>query len=183
MGNTAGTTNLSAVDSNLIPVWIDVGVRLLDEHLFLGAYGQYGIATIASGANTVCTLGTESCSGHEIRAGVEVLWHFLPHGIDPWIGVGAGHEWLNVDVQTTSGTASEASNDADGWEYANAQAGVDFPVGLVRLGAFVSLSTGTLTSGSTTVTRNGATLTSSGDIQDTAMHQWLTFGLRGSVVP
>jgi len=45
MGDAVKDAKLSDSVSGQIPIWLDVGYRI-DESLFVGAYGQYGITMV-----------------------------------------------------------------------------------------------------------------------------------------
>ena len=82
LGSVVSGTQLSDSLDAQIPVQLDFGFRP-DPHLFVGAYGSYGFVLPASG---VCQGG--SCSGSDIRAGLEAQYHFRPgRRFDPWLGV------------------------------------------------------------------------------------------------
>ena len=181
-GSVASGSPLSDSIGAQIPVQIDLGFRP-DPHLFIGAYGSYGFVVPASG---VCQGG--SCSGSDVRAGVEAQFHFRPgFRFDPWLGVGTGYEWLHVaswssgKVQDGVDTSTDANLTLRGWEIVNAQAGLDYALCTgVRVGPFVGFSIGEFENASQSSTLRGTEHASSTDIQQTALHEWLTLGLRGS---
>ena len=144
-----------------------------DPHLFLGAYSSYGF--LAPSANAC----KESCSGYDLRVGVEAAYHFLPaHRFDPWVGLGAGYEWMHL-----AGTADRASEalTLQGFELVNVQAGLDYALGRgFKVGPFASFSLGEFENESVTYTSGEGQYVSSGSIPQTGYHEWLTFGVRGS---
>jgi hypothetical protein len=181
-GSVASGSQLSDSIDAQIPVQIDLGFRP-DPHLFIGAYGSYGFLLPASG---VCQGG--SCSGSDVRAGLEAQFHFRPgRRFDPWLGVGTGYEWLHLaswspgKVQDGIDTSTDANLTLRGWEIVNAQAGLDYALCTgVRVGPFVGFSIGEFENASQSYTVRGIEHASSTDIQQTALHEWLTLGLRGS---
>ncbi len=169
-----GSTNMSDYSSFTIPVIVDVGVRLSGT-VFLGAYFSYGFA----GSTDAATCGTGfNCSPSTLRFGGEVHWHPLGStGTDPWIGVGSGYEKLSIGVSgDATGTLAFS-----GWEFANLQLGIDFPLGgFFRVGPWVSFSIGQY--GSLTATGGNGGFTG-GDINKKAMHEWLMGGIRLVILP
>lgn len=165
-----------------IPLQLDLGVRLFRK-VFLGAYVQYGFA-FPSDDFPGCgdTGGVEiDCSAHDVRLGIEVLYHFLPHGkLDPWAGVGFGYEWATLSEE--SGNA-ELSWHVSGFEFVSFQFGLDVALSEhVRVGPFLSLSLAqyddaTLECSAPNVC-NGSGVYN--DIDDKALHEWLMLGVRVS---
>ena len=172
LGTTAGgDVSLSDVAGFTIPFGVDVGVRIKGV-VFVGGYFEYG--AFGSPSASICTQSL-SCSSNTVRLGGEVLVHPLGSArIDPWLGVGSGFEWLNLTA-TLNGLSGSAQY--RGWEFINLQAGLDFALGSVlRLGPFVRFSMGQYTtlSGS-----DGTTI----DVANTALHEWLSFGVRLVILP
>jgi Outer membrane protein beta-barrel domain len=89
----------------------------------VGGLFQYGILQIKENANTGCEDGL-SCSGSVVRLGIQGIYHILvPSRFIPWVGLGAGYEWMNIHI--SQGGAS-ASSGAHGFELLTLQAGGDF---------------------------------------------------------
>jgi hypothetical protein len=173
-GMTAnGDVSLSDAASFTIPIGVDVGVRL-GGILFLGGYFQYGF--FGSPGATACS--SASCSSNTVSVGVEFLFHPLGNAaVDPWFGFGSGWEWLNFNASGPGGTGSAQYS---GWEFVNLQVGLDFAIGsLLKLGPYAAFSVGQYSS--VRVTLNGGS--ASGDVTDKALHEWLSFGVRFSVLP
>ena len=58
-----------------------------------------------------------SCSAKDLRLGLNVHYHFSPgESFDPWVGLGAGYEWLALDE---SAGAISVSETATGFEFGN----------------------------------------------------------------
>ncbi len=149
--------------SGQVPIWIDAGY-LVTPHILVGLYGQYGFASAKDCPNGV------SCSAHDIRFGVQGQYHFLPGGADPWLGLGIGRESL------TGSTSGAINHDISmsGWELLNLQGGVDFAAlgDTLSVGPFVSFSLDQFTDTSL----DGQ----SQSIPTTALHEWLTLGVKGT---
>jgi hypothetical protein len=104
-----------------IPLWLDAGVRLKDRW-YLGIYASYAPGWIGGALARDCGIGI-ACSTDDGRFGIEGHYHFRPYAtLDPWIGVGAGYEWLRVTAQAQEQQTQQGAN---GWELANLQAGLD----------------------------------------------------------
>jgi hypothetical protein len=182
LGNYAGggAGNVSDIVSGAIPIWIDAGYRIASPNLFIGAYFQYAIGLVANNAaQTVagggqCGQGGLSCSANVLKYGIQAHYHIAPAAnFDPWVGLGIGMESLNASA-SLNGTSGNGT--LSGWDYLIFQAGGDFhvassfgigPMLMFSLGQYNNLSTG------------GAAGNTSASIQNTAMHEWLTFGVRG----
>jgi hypothetical protein len=139
----------------------------------IGLYGQYGILNAKCGTAAAGT--TLNCSGSDVRVGAQVHVHFLPHGpADPWVGAGFGYEWLTDTAEASNGVASAKSSlSVHGFELLNLQAGVDWhPTPSFGLGPFASFALAQYSGGA--VDDKDLTIV-------TAMHEWLTIGVRGSV--
>ena len=88
------SSNATAMD-RLVPLWAEVGYRI-DQRVVVGGYFQYGVGRAQ--IQGLCTAGAgPSCSGHDLRAGAEVMVRPLPEGrVSPWVGVGAGYVSYNA---------------------------------------------------------------------------------------
>jgi hypothetical protein len=183
-GRADSNVAMSDAFSNVIPIWVDAGLRLTPE-TFVGGYFSYGVASVKSGG-AVCPSGASGCSAHDVRVGLELLYHVPSSGgrSDPWLGVGVGYEWLTYDlsIPTSKGT-NTGSETIRGFELLNLQAGYDYRIApSVGLGPFVSFSLAKYTSYSYSVTASGvAQPEKSGDIDDGKLHQWLLLGVRGAL--
>jgi hypothetical protein len=180
------------VSNIILPLWLNFGVRL-GGNWYVGSYVSYGVVSTADQFNSTFGCGQTgfSCSGNQIRFGVEGQYHFIPENrFDPWVGLGFGYEWLNFsDSLSAAATAanfgvSKAVNlnfGPNGWEFLNIQAGIDFRFvrDMVGVGPFVSFSPI-----SEFVSKNVADSSLDGgsqsqSITNQSFHQWLIFGVRG----
>jgi len=155
-----------------VPVTLDLNYRFSEE-VYGGGYFSYGFAALGSPVAASCASGT-SCSARTLRLGLAAYYHMAPRGqYDPWLGISAGYEQA-----TLSASGSGGSRDATiaGFELANVQLGLDYRTSsLFAVGPFVSAGVGQYShvdAGST-----------SGSISNTALHGWLSFGLRMSFMP
>lgn len=170
---TTQGADLSQSISGHLPIWFDAGYRL--PNLYVGAYLQYGIAFIPSqAAGGTCGMSGVSCSGSDVMFGANAHYHILPAAtFDPWVGAGIGYEWINVNASEGGVSGGEQ---VKGFQFFNLQAGGDYKVSPdFGLGPFVIFGVGQLDSFS----NSGAAGNASGSIPNQAMHEWLTFGIRG----
>ena len=171
LGSTAQNANMSDYIGGAVPIWIDAGYRLASPNLFLGAYFQYGIGFVSGQTSNQCQ-GQISCSAFVLQYGLQAHYHFMPDNtIDPWAGLGIGLENSNVSLSQGGASVSES---ASGWDFAILQVGADYR-GLMDglgLGAFLMFGFGEYNSISNPT--GGST-----SIPNQALHEWLTFGVRG----
>ena len=91
-GNITSGVAVNDIVSGNIPLQLDAGWRV-NHRWFAGAFLHYGLA-ITKG----CPAGS-SCSGFDLRTGLEAQYHPLPkdRALDPWAGLGIGYEILQTD--------------------------------------------------------------------------------------
>jgi len=175
-----GRTNANAADpvlsdnvKTLLPIWIDGGYRF-NSRFFLGLSFQYGFGFVNKDQNGFCNQAASDCSAHNIRVGINLLYHFLPDaGFDPWVGFGLGYEWLSTS-RTLGGI--DLSTGASGTEFANLQVGGDIGAGSsLKIGPFISFSFGSY--GDQSVSQGNRTFDA--NVVDHSVHEWLILGLRG----
>jgi hypothetical protein len=175
---TVGNTTFQATGASLsddfngrVPFLFDAGLRIT-PNVYLGALLSYGVLFV-NGDKLGCTNGI-SCSGHALEVGANVHYHLAPDAaFDPWLGLGFGYEWATL-------SASQGSQSVDatlsGFQFVDAQIGGDYRVANLVLGPFVMLGVGQYSSASSS---SGDTSVSV-DISHQALHEWLTFGVRGA---
>jgi hypothetical protein len=164
MGSVAQNVDLSTGLSGAIPLVLEAAYRFT-PNLSAGALFQYAIAQTKN-----CDPGA-SCSASVVRIGIEGIYNMrMNTALDPWFGAGIGYEWLNI---SESGAGTNVDGDVHGFEFLTLQGGGDYRLApQFALGPFVSFSIGqyaTASSGS-----------QSADIQNTAIHEWLQLGVRGT---
>lgn len=175
MGSASGEAgaDLSKIFSGSLPIQVDVGYRFT-PNLSVAAYYQYAFAFVASDLGSgsyTCSSSGVSCSGNDMRLGIEAFWHFMPgQQLDPWIGLGTGYEWSKVTVESGGISADVKFH---GWEFFNAQVGLDYQVApQLGVGPFVQFALGQYST--------AEALGTSGDIANKAVHEWLQIGVRGT---
>jgi hypothetical protein len=173
--NGGPSANMSDFIGGAIPIWVDAGYRLASPNLFLGAYFQYGIGFTSGQTSTQCSQGGVSCSAFVLQYGIQAHYHFMPDNqFDPWVGYGIGLEQAQVNVSVGGQSGSGSVN---GWDYGILQVGADYRGLLDGLGVgpMVMFGFGQYGNQSSSI---GGTSTSGG-IPNTALHEWLTLGIRG----
>jgi outer membrane protein W len=168
MGDAAKDAPLNDGVSGMIPLQLDLGYRVT-PNIVVGGYFQYGFVMVKD-----CPDGAD-CSGNDLRFGVQGQYHLSPgESINPWFGVGLGYEILKNKAEAAG---VEVTASSKGMEFLNLQGGADFAVADgIGVGPFVSLSLGQFSKAKI----EGGGMEMDGDIEDKAMHQWLTIGVRGT---
>jgi len=155
-----------------VPVTLDLNYRFSDA-VYAGGYLSYGFAALGSPIAASCASNT-SCSARTMRLGLAAYYHLSPVGqYDPWLGASVGYEQATLSA---SGPGGSSDATISGFELMNLQLGFDYRASsLFAVGPFVSAGVGQYThmeAGST-----------SGSISNTALHGWVSFGLRMSFMP
>ncbi len=180
LGSAAENEKLNDLVSGQVPIWVDAGYRFA-PNIMAGLYFQYGFAFLPDSS---CP-SPASCSASDIRFGIQGQYRFMPReSVDPWLGLGIGYEWLDYSV---SAGGFDASAGVHGWEFLHLQGGADFKVADgFGIGPFLDFSLGQYSSGSVTTSALpvlGQPVSGSGDIQNKALHEWLTLGVRAVFDP
>lgn len=177
LGSLTGAQNdsLSNTVSGRLPFGLDVGYRI-SPAFYVGGSFQYAPLFVASNGTTGCGQGGVSCSGHDLQLGIQAAYHPVQAGaLDPWVGLGVGYEMANVDI--TRGSTS-ASAQVTGFQFLNLTAGADYKLdSKFGIGPLVSLSLGEY-SNQEVCAAGGECVSKS--ISNSALHEWLTFGVRGA---
>ncbi|HEY6556793.1 MAG TPA: hypothetical protein VI072_05955 [Polyangiaceae bacterium] len=167
LGTVDGVTDgkLSDFASGQIPIWIDLAYRVT-PNILVGLYASYGFAIMGD----FCDEG--DCSGADIRFGLQGQYHLSPgESFNPWFGLGIGYEIFDYSLESEDGSSQEGS--LKGFEFVNLQAGGDFKLSdSVGIGPFVSFSLGQYS----TVGFGDQ----SESLDEKALHEWLTLGVRGA---
>jgi hypothetical protein len=172
--NGAPSANMSDYVSGAIPIWIDAGYRFASPNLFVGAYFQYGIGFTAGQTSKACSANGVSCSANVVMYGIQAHYHIMPDAtFDPWVGLGIGMESANLQ-ETVGGQSGGGS--LSGWDYAIIQVGGDYHLmPALAIGPFVNFALGQYGNQSS----SGGGQSQSASIPNTALHEWLTIGIRG----
>jgi Outer membrane protein beta-barrel domain len=156
-----------------IPLAIE-GAARFNPMISAGLLFQWVPLLIKDTTENMCGAGS-SCSGSVYHLGAELLFHFPQPTFVPWLGFGAGYEWLSLN-QSANGTTTTAG--ANGFEFLMLQAGADVRLApQFSLGGFVMLSFAQYDNESV----QQGTVNVSADVANTSVHEWLLFGVRGTV--
>jgi len=168
---SGGGLDLSDVIQGQVPIWIDAGYRL-PIGLYLGGYAEIG-----PGISSQCE--PPDCNIFDLRLGANARYHFLAgRRIEPWVGVDLGYELLySRSTIRVLGAQISSSLALHGFEFFNAQVGVDFRVTPeVVLAPFFTCALSQYEQVTARVEENEV---STSDF-DKAIHLWLLFGVRGA---
>jgi hypothetical protein len=160
--------------SGRLPFGVDVGYRI-NPSFYLGGFLQYGVLLTANNTISGCGQNGASCSGHDFQLGVQAAYHPSQLGaLDPWLGVGLGYEFATFSA--TQGSNSGSLN-LKGFQFLNLMAGADYKLEPnLGIGPFVSFSLAQYANEE--VCKGGQCVSES--ISNGALHEWLTFGVRGT---
>lgn len=177
LGKAGDNTNLSDQVKGMVPLWVDLGYRF-DPNWYFGGFFQYGfgfVPSIASAPGAPCSIAGVSCSVNDLRFGLNVHYHFRPaETFDPWLGVGAGYEILNLSGSATGVSVSASTR---GFEFGNVQLGLDFKISpAFGVGPFAAFTIAQFSDNSASL--NGRDLNAPG-YTNKSIHEWLIFGARG----
>jgi hypothetical protein len=172
-----GNNALSNLYSGAIPIWVDIGYRMPDAHLYIGLFAQYAFAIINNNNGSIgqsCNASGVSCSGGIAMVGADVHYHFSPgKTLDPWAGLGLGWEFANVNASVNGASAGFGVN---GFQFVNGQFGVDYRVlPTLGVGPFLMMSVGQYENCS-----NSGQGSLGCTIPDKAVHGWFTIGFRAA---
>ena len=162
-------TLLSDFVRHQIPIALEAGYMVTPQ-LLLGVSAQYGFVSTQS-----IPSGLGHPHGRDFNLGVQLQYHpSAPGRFDPWLGLGMGYESLTLSADDEH---DDLTLRLSGIELAKLQAGLNVRIGnVVSIGPFASYSIGTYLfqhlAGSG-IARN--------ENLDPALHEWLTFGLKGTV--
>jgi hypothetical protein len=180
-GSVTSTTAMSDALSIQVPIIVDLGVKPIDQ-LFLGAYFGVAQGGAAGAIADVCAHLAVSCNGLSLRFGVQVHYAFRPAAtVNPWVGLGIGYE-----IARSSGQSGKNSvdNTLSGLELVHLMGGVDLRLApAFGIGPFVDFALGQYSTAQTKQNAGGRVTTLGGAIDNPALHEWLTLGVRGVFFP
>ncbi len=164
----AGEAKVGTSVAGVLGLGIDVGYRFT-ENLYVVM--QMGAGYVFPNS---CN-GGASCSGWQFQGGPMGVWRFLPfQDVSPWVGLGAGYEYI---VQSVSLGASDFSSAYHGFQFLRLAGGAHFRTSRTYAGPFISYALGQYGSTSTSGTIAGVDSSDSGSVDDPATHHWITLGL------
>ena len=170
------------------PFQLGFGAKITDA-LYLGSYlgASFGNNGSDGRVERACTDSDENlhndiaCNSYTLRIGLELQYHFRPaQAVNPWLGYGIGPELASQSI-TDRIRGRDENTTVTGWEYARLTFGVDFRLTHgIGGGPLLEGTLGEFRHSHTEV--NGQT-THSGSISDTALHGWVSLGLRFVLFP
>ena len=168
--------DLSKNVSGMIPIGADLGYRIT-PNWYIGATFTYGFVN-SSGDVCKRIVGAApgcSASGSNVRIGATIRYTFSPQAkIAPWIGIGTAYEVLSGSV---TGPNWSTDSTVKGFEYFNVQIGGDYRILThATVGPMIGFSLGQYNSYDFSAS-DGRSL--DGDLNQTALHHWLTLGVQG----
>ncbi|HSM91474.1 MAG TPA: autotransporter outer membrane beta-barrel domain-containing protein [Anaeromyxobacteraceae bacterium] len=179
-----GTFSQKEFVKGMVPVQIGAAWRFTPE-VSAGLYYSYGFGMKGSKLDDLCGTPGASCNEPVVqRFGAAFTYRLdAMAGIAPWCSLGAGMELAHFKVKDSAVLYPMGVPQADlegsfrGWN-ANAALGADYRIGrALALGPFVQLDLAQYTVQH--VTLQGETV-AGGGIDSPKMHEWLTFGLKGT---
>jgi hypothetical protein len=180
LGQVSGDANSGQSDifGGHVPIMVDLGGKVSD-HVFVGGYLGLGFGGAGNKLEPICSRSDVTCIQVSLRIGAEIQYHFSPaERTNPWIGYGIGLESTGIGANSSTGNATTT---VVGPEFARFMAGVDFRLSPgFGIGPYADITLGQY---SNSATKNSIGVNQSSDITNTALHEWLTFGIRGVVFP
>jgi hypothetical protein len=185
-GGYNGADALSDAIKAALPLWFDLGYRV-SPHVMVGGYAVYAFGWLGDSIGRACGGPDAECSTHDVRLGAQLQYRFAPSSsVDPWLGVGTGYEWLKFSLTAFSMNDPNSPRTVDfkwsttssGFQFLNLQGGVDLAPGRESIGAFgpfVDFSIGQFSH----LSCSGPLFCNEGD---TKTHEWLTIGIRGTLL-
>jgi hypothetical protein len=170
-GSQATTPNVSDVAATWLPIGLDAGYRL-SRAVYAGGSIEWG-PTLALGGG-LCV----SCEGgYDLQGRTEIRLYALPASTwDPWLSFGFGWEALHVAQGYGSATSSATY---DGPILGNLQLGLDVRSRAIAVGPYFGVSFAEFVNRSLDPAPAGE----SSSIDGRVVHEWFTFGVRGSYGP
>jgi hypothetical protein len=158
-----------------VPLTLELGYRLGPRLSLLGTL-QYGLG-ILNGSHTGDCI---ECAGRDLSAGAGVQFHATPlAGFAPWLGLGLGYEKRLLSGSNAPATFLRVSESLAGLQFLNLEVGADRAASpAVSVGPFLGLSLGTYLFSRETVNAEDVLSTTSESIPNTALHAWVTLGVR-----
>jgi hypothetical protein len=182
MGDVASSVAMDEYIQRAIPLEVSLRAALAPQ-LTGGAYLNYAPGTLNDDLDSSCPAG-ETCSIYTWGFGVMGEYALgAPAegggGFIPFIGARAGLSWMTLKEELDGDWAKAGFK---GWEF-GVQGGIDTPISeTATIGGFVGLTVGQYNT--VFVAFSDSSIgDDSMDITDTAMHQWLTIGVRGKFGP
>jgi len=178
------------------PFTLEIGARVVG-HISLAITASYGPGWMGDDppTNEICWMSREyageECGVSIHSLGLAAAYHpVIGVLVDPWVGVGFGHEWLGYSGRLpvlTSTDPREAERRADasfvleGWRLPSVRLGAEVALyGPLSLGAFGAFALGKFAEIDSTC--DPQVPCADLHIQDRAFHEWIGVGVRAVVL-
>jgi hypothetical protein len=178
-GKISSAQPMADVFAMQVPLQVELGAKPIPE-LFIGVYAGFAFGGVSSSFERDCHLAGIDCSSRSTHVGVEVIAYLLPSGwVNPWLGYGLGYE---SNTQIGQAGAATATQSVSGLELAHLMSGLDVRVSRnVGLGPILDVAIGRYSSYQRDAA--GSLGAVDADIEDTALHAWVSLGARLVFLP
>jgi hypothetical protein len=173
---TNSSTSLSELETAIVPIGVDVGFRL-SPYIYLGGTGVWAPGISPNLTNNACQQVGVSCFRQDAQLRGEARFYFAPSAkVGGWLALGTGWELASFAQTLGSNTITATRT---GPILPDMQLGFDIRRGATAVGFYFGWSLAMyLTQGLDPSSTPVATW-----IEDRAVHQWFTLGMRGSYGP
>lgn len=174
-GSIQDGTSLDSYAGSAVPLVLEAGWRI-DPNLFVGARFLYAFPQLKN-PNGSRGNGT-SCDGFDTHLGVEGVYRFLAdRTFAPWAGVGIGYEWASADYNRANIGAGATNRGFEGL----VQGGGDVRLSSqLVLGPYAEVALGRFETQDVRGRLGNTSTDTTMDIANTAVHTWISFGVRGA---
>jgi hypothetical protein len=147
----------------------------LVEVLFVAAYAGFSLGQRGSHARS-CVKGQDKfCSSSTFAAGLGAEYSLAPNATyNPWLGYGIGYELALLGVNDYAAGRGEHVV-SEGFTHARIRAGLDVRKKKAGFGPFVEVAMGKFLTATTDLDERGDYVSR---IHDSAVHAWVTLGMR-----
>jgi len=174
-GSMQSGTSLDSYAGSAVPLVLEAGWRI-DPSLFVGARFLYAFPQLKNPMGS-CNSNV-SCDGFDTSLGVEGVYRFMAdRKFAPWAGVGFGYEWASEDINRPNGGLGGTYRGFEGL----LQVGGDVRTSSqLVLGPYAEVSLGRFETTDGRLRIGNTTTDTTMDIANTAVHTWISFGIRGA---
>jgi hypothetical protein len=173
-GSIQDGTSLDSYAGSAVPLVLEAGYRL-DPSLFVGARLLYAFPQLK---NPMGSCANVSCDGFDMGLGVEGVYRFLAdQKFAPWAGAGIGYEWASEDINRANVGGGATYRGFEGL----LQGGGDVRMSSqLVLGPYAEVAFGRFETTDGRARLGNTTTETTMDITNTAVHTWISFGIRGA---
>jgi hypothetical protein len=170
-------TGLSTAFKAQVPIFLELGAKVTPS-IFLGGFASLGFGGAGNDFRTAngCTISANrSCLATSFHIGVELQYHFQPDArMNPWVGLGLGYE--SATASASGAGIPSASYNVTGLQFLMLSGGLDFRLSRTfGIGPWLGLDLGQY--GHESINSVDA------NIQNSALHEWFSLGVRGVLYP